>query len=279
MHALFLHDKQTIVSLLRRNTFLHIYELGDLDDFFWPYTSWFTLPGGRQVALLYAGADLPVLVGVPEEPEEMRELLRAIVPVLPPRLYAHLRADVLPALEPFYQATSHGVHFKMALTAPARLQAIDASVAGNPATDASVARLRATDASAIARLSPADLPALEKLYRESYPGNWFDPRMLETGQYFGCYRGKDIISVAGIHVYSPVYRVAALGNITTHPSFRGQGLGAAVTARLCLSLLETVEHIGLNVKADNLAAMACYRRLGFEKVAEYEEYDIESANR
>jgi ribosomal protein S18 acetylase RimI-like enzyme len=37
-------------------------------------------------------------------------------------------------------------------------------------------------------------------------------------------------------------------------------------------LLQTVDLIGLNVRADNVAAIACYRRLGFTVVAEYEEY-------
>ena len=55
--------------------------------------------------------------------------------------------------------------------------------------------------------------------------------MLETGKYFGIRREGILVSVAGIHVYSPEYDVAALGNITTHPDFRGQGLGRKVTAR------------------------------------------------
>jgi len=42
-------------------------------------------------------------------------------------------------------------------------------------------------------------------------------------------------------------------------------------------LLEDVCHIGLNVKADNDAAISCYRRLGFETVAPYGEYMVERA--
>jgi ribosomal protein S18 acetylase RimI-like enzyme len=44
---------------------------------------------------------------------------------------------------------------------------------------------------------------------------------------------------------------------------------------LCQSLLEKVEHVGLNVKADNDAAIACYRKLGFEVVAPYGEFTVE----
>jgi predicted GNAT family acetyltransferase len=116
---------------------------------------------------------------------------------------------------------------------------------------------------------------LVRLYDESYPGNWFDPRMLQTGQYFGLRESRQLVSVAGVHVYSERYRVAAVGNVVTHPAHRNKGYGRAVTARLCQLLLETVDHIGLNVKADNDAAMACYRKLGFEIIAPYGEFTVE----
>lgn len=35
-----LHDKAEIAACLRRNAPGHVYELGDLDDFDWPYTTW-----------------------------------------------------------------------------------------------------------------------------------------------------------------------------------------------------------------------------------------------
>ena len=37
-----------------------------------------------------------------------------------------------------------------------------------------------------------------------------------------------------------------------------------------------VGHVGLNVKADNPAAIACYQKLGFARVADYGEYTAES---
>jgi len=40
---------------------------------------------------------------------------------------------------------------------------------------------------------------------------------------------------------------------------------------LCVRLRRTVDHIGLNVKADNAAAIRLYEGLGFEVVAEYLE--------
>lgn len=260
MSVICLHDKDEIAAFLRRDPLLHIYALGDLDDFFWPYTTWYGLrapDGVAQIALLYSGADLPVLLaltGAPAEP--MRELLRALGPVLPRRFYAHFSGGLAAAFASDYRMQSHGAHDKMALADPARLRAVDVS-----------------DTVA---LTPDDLGAIEDLYRASYPGNWFDPRMLETGHYYGVRDGAALVSVAGVHVYSPRYGVAALGNITTRPDLRGSGLATSATARLCLELLRTVEHIGLNVKSDNRAAIACYEKLGFERIGAYEEWMLES---
>ena len=254
-----LHDKDEIEAFLRRNVFLHIYTIGDLDDFFWPYTTWYARKAGdqiEQVALLYTAPTPPVLLALSEEPlDGMRELLRSLMHLLPARFYAHLSGDLASVFAADYRVESHGEHYKMALTNPALLETVDTSE--------------------VIALSGADLGALEDLYQASYPGNWFDPRMLETGQYYGVRRGAELVSVAGVHVYSQRYRVAALGNITTRPQFRGSGLGTAVTARLCKALLRTVDHIGLNVKADNASAIASYTRLGFERIGSYEECMVE----
>ncbi|HEX6288089.1 MAG TPA: GNAT family N-acetyltransferase [Herpetosiphonaceae bacterium] len=255
MQAVCLHVKDEIEAVLRRNPFVHLYALGDLDDFFWQHTTWYGLRQNEQiqhVVLLYSGTSVPTLLAFNEEPVAlMPMLLRSILPLLPRQVYAHLSPDVIPVFAEDYHVQQHGLHYKMALTRPTHLSGIDISEA--------------------ALLSAADLDDLTALYQASYPGNWFDPRMLETGHYYGIRRGDRLVSVAGVHVYSRHYRVAALGNVTTHPELRGQGLGTRVCAKLCHALLETVDHVGLNVKADNASALACYERLGFERVAVYDE--------
>src|SRR5713226_7873556 len=265
MKAICLHSKEEIEKFLRRNTFLHLYSIGDLDDFFWPYTTWYAFKGNHddpdhqkitQLVLLYSGLPLPTLLGITKEPtDEMYALLQSIIPLLPKRFSAHLSGDTATALANDYHAHSYGKHYKMALLNKARLAAIDISN--------------------VVSLTVADLPEIEALYRASYPENCFDPRMLETGCYYGMRNGRDLVSIAGIHVYSPRYKVAALGNVTTHPDFRGQHLGTTVCAKLCEELLRTVNHIGLNVQADNISAISCYKRLGFERIATYEEYTFE----
>ncbi|MEV7989261.1 GNAT family N-acetyltransferase [Micromonospora sp. NPDC085948] len=245
------HDRAVLARLLGRDPVLHAYQLGDLDDFFWPYTSWFRR--GEQVALLYHGVDVPTLLAfaAPGDVEALAVLLAELAPVLPARLYAHLSPGLVGALAGSFRWESGGRHHRMALTDEARLDAVVA---------------------AGVVLGEADLPQVRELYALAYPGNWFDERMLRTGQYLGIYDGGALVAVAGVHVFSPTYRVAALGNVTTHPRWRGRGLGASVVAALCARLRETVAHVTLNVKADNVAAVRLYERVGFARVADYDEW-------
>ena len=87
--------------------------------------------------------------------------------------------------------------------------------------------------------------------------------MLETGRYVGVRRDGRLACVAGVHVHSPTWGVAALGNVATLPELRGHGLARAACAALCLLLLEDgIDTIALNVRADNDAALAAYAASG-----------------
>lgn len=47
-----------------------------------------------------------------------------------------------------------------------------------------------------------------------------------------------------------------------------------VTAALCRLLQDEIDVIGLNVRADNAAAIACYRNVGFEIRHAYDEWRV-----
>lgn len=253
--TILLHDRAEILAALAEHRALHVYAIGDLDDFFFPYTSWFALEDGgaiRQIALLYTGSSMPVVLAIAaERTDELAELLASMLKVLPRRFDMHVTPGAARALEREYELSSRGLHRKMALADPAKLDGID--------TSAAVA------------LGPADRAEIEAFYAAAYPGNWFDPRMLETGRYVGVRAVGTLVSVAGVHVFSPSLGVAALGNVATLPAFRGRGLGAVVTAALCRRLLADCDTIGLNAHAGNRAAIGLYERLGFVTVGEYDE--------
>jgi ribosomal protein S18 acetylase RimI-like enzyme len=251
-----LTDTNRIETFLRRNPALHLYELGDLDDFFFPYTSWYSYEKDGEIkslVLLYKGTELPVLLALDDPGSAaMPELLDELKDKIPKSFYCHLTPGLESSLEDRFSLEPHGTHHKMTLTDKSMLDAVDASGA--------------------IQLDARDKEEILEFYASAYPGNWFDARMLETGKYFGLRRNGRLASIAGIHVYSPKYKVAALGNIATLPEFRGRGLGTGVTAALCRNLLNTVDIIGLNVKTDNADAIRCYQKLGFEITGEYNEF-------
>ena len=237
-------DRATIRQRLLAEPALHLYELGDLDDFFWPHTRWYAR--GDAIALVYTASELPVLIALGAGQHELLGELREL---LPPRIYAHLSPGLAATLAPRFADEPHGDFLKMILADPSAVPASDAT-----------------------RLAPADRDELVAFYAHAYPNNWFDPRMLETGQYFAIRERGAIVAAGGIHVYSRAERVAALGNIAVAPAARGRGLARHVTAAVCRSLLADCDHVGLNVRADNAAAIACYTRLGFARVAPSEEH-------
>jgi RimJ/RimL family protein N-acetyltransferase len=184
----------------------------------------------------------------------MRDLLAAVAPDLPARVYAHLSPGLLPALAPALVAsTPPAPHLKLRLEDPGAVLAQERS-------------------DAVVPLSVADLAEVEGFYGRAYPGTWFQPRMLETGRYVGIRRDGALACVAGVHVWSPEWRVACLGNVATVPTARGEGLATAACAGLCRILLaDGIDVISLNVRADNAAAIRAYEKLGFAHAADYVE--------
>ena len=256
-----LRDRDQLATFFRRRPAVHAYALGDLDDFFWPHTRWLGWTAGgevTQVALVYDEPNPPVLLALAEMPEDgMAALLREAAPRLPARVYAHLSPSLVGPLAPvLVPVTEAAPHRKLGLVDPASLATYDS-------VDAEL-------------LSPSDLDELERLYARAYPGTWFQPRMLETARYVGIRRDGELVCVAGVHVWSPEWRVAALGNVATLPEARGQGLATAACARLCRLLLDDgIDTISLNVRADNAAAIRAYEKLGFAHAADYVEVVLE----
>lgn len=162
MGVIHLHDKSRIEAFLRKNVYLHIYSIGDLDDFFWPDTVWYgwEKEGEIQaVTLLYTASDDPTLLALSEQQDVMWELVRSIFPILPDRFYAHLGPAIAEAVKRQCQIESYGKHYKMGLKNKTLLYDIDCSQ--------------------VIRLTEDNLNDMLELYEESYPGNWFNARMLQ----------------------------------------------------------------------------------------------------
>lgn len=251
-----LRDRERLAAFLARRPALHAYELGDLDDFFWPHTRWFGLDDHgvlHQVALLYEEHDPPTLIAMARPPEGgMAELLAKLAPGLPDRFECHAGPEALAGLgEAFEPVRGPHAHVRMALEDDAAAQAL---------------------AEPVEVLGGDDLDEVTALYAAAYPSSWFHERRLETGRYVGLREHGRLVCVAGVHVHAPAFGVAALGDVATHPTARGRGKAAATCAGLCALLREDgCTTIALNVREDNIPAIAAYRRIGFDVVTGYLE--------
>lgn len=124
-------NRGRIERLLRRDAPLHLYELGDLDDFFFPFTTYFGLVDERDdtttMGLLYRATDLPVLVamGRDRDADRVRALVRALRDRLPRRVYAHLAPGTSDALGDAFHVEPHGLHDRMVLVDRSKIEAVD----------------------------------------------------------------------------------------------------------------------------------------------------------
>jgi len=253
---IFTTDKNRLLKHFRKDPVLFAYHIGDLDDFHFPDCLWSTLVSKRaginDVLLTYTGGDTPTVLAFGLS-DDFDNLLNEYVPIAPPRFFCHFRKQHRPIFREFANETPLGTHLKMRLD------------------ETMFASRRPTRSTGVIRLDHSHEPALRELYSAAYPGNYFAPRMLQTGKYFGYVENGAIIAVAGVHVVSDRHRIAVLGNIATHREYRGRGLATTLTYQLTEELVSEGKLVCLNVKADNVPAITCYRKLGFVPVHEFEE--------
>lgn len=70
------HDKANIETFLRRDPILHLFGLGDLDDFYWPYTGWYALADDNEIRqLILTYIDAPNLVMMALANERIEEMV------------------------------------------------------------------------------------------------------------------------------------------------------------------------------------------------------------
>ena len=277
-------DLSAIEAFLRRSPYLHTYELGDLDPREIGHTTWIAGDPVEAVVLVYRGLTTPTIIALADgDPAPLHALLAAHAHALPPRFYAHLTPGVEAALAPRYIARLLGHHLKMALVRPVADHAGGANAGMTEAKTAGMdeatieARTEATIDEPIVRLTPRDAAEAVAFYAESYPASYFEPVNLERGPYVAIRDARGFAAIAGVHVHSPALRVASLGNIATRPDARGRGHARRVTAALCRLLGAEVDVIGLNVRADNAPAIACYQAVGFDVRHAYDEWLVTAA--
>lgn len=116
------------------------------------------------------------------------------------------------------------------------------------------------------QLTGNDVEALKQLYADGESTgespDFFYDSMVTDGVFCGVYEGDELIAVTGTHLVSRDEGAAAIGNVYVRRDRRGAGLSRLTTAAV-LNELRGIETVGLNVRADNTAAIRVYESLGF----------------
>jgi ribosomal protein S18 acetylase RimI-like enzyme len=230
------------------------YALGDLEPELFQLTDWYGVvnDGAEEqgdliaLALIYRGLQPPIcfLMG---DGRGVDLILDQVVRL--PEIGLSVRDEHLPMLEKYYQVTAATPMWKMALD---------------------VRDFRSVPGDAI-EITLADVPDLLALYAFG-GGDAFSPEEIERGVFCGIRQNNQMVAVSGTHVVSDNGHIAALGNIMTHPDWRGRGLASIVTSAVVARLIDRgVSTIGLSVSRENAAAIRVYEKIGFKKHAAFHE--------
>ena len=116
------------------------------------------------------------------------------------------------------------------------------------------------------RLSGRDARALNMLYSTEGAPAGYSAEHIDRAVYYGAYESNRLVAVAGTHVVAPHAGVAVVGNVFTHPRFRGMGLAERVTSAVTDELLDErgCALVALTVNPANTPAVKAYVRLGYE---------------
>jgi ribosomal protein S18 acetylase RimI-like enzyme len=242
-------DRALLRGFLERDRIYAAYAICDLDDREFAKTRWGAAwSAGSVIALVmeYSGASPQPLFTMGREDGIVAVLRHVIRPRL--AFIASLPAAV-PAINAAYRLDSGPQMVRMWVDR---------------------GRFRPADDPGVERLTAADATELNRLYQLGF-GAWLPPQAIADGVYYGLRVHGRLIAAAGTHVTSPAARLAVVGNVLTHSDYRGRGYASAVTGAVTAELLESCDHVVLNVRADNPPAISAYRHLGYAEHIRFEE--------
>jgi RimJ/RimL family protein N-acetyltransferase len=116
----------------------------------------------------------------------------------------------------------------------------------------------------VRRLIGSDAGELNRLYALEGDTTWYSGRQINEGVYYGALSRGRLVAAAGTHIHSQREGIAVVGNVFTHPDFRGHGFGTAVTAAVTAHLLQHCGLVVLNVDPGNRPARQIYEKLGYQ---------------
>lgn len=237
-----LTDREAIRGLLLPERAYAAYALGQLEPHLFPLSEWWTAegPGGRAL-LLHSRGGLGRALFALGDPEALDAILR--LHPGPRFSFASVRPEHRPVLARHFHLLRSQLMVRMSVERAA---------------------FRPTPGPAV-RLGGGDIGRINRLYSAEGGPTAYTSRHIEEGVYYGVFVDGRLASIAGTHVVAPSQGVAVVGNVFTHPRYRGQGLAAVATSAVTEFLLRSCPLVVLTVEATNEPALRVYRRLGYRQ--------------
>ena len=253
-----LKEKASIRAFLEKDRGYAAYALGDLEP---PYAEHATWHGAllddelEGLALVYANLEPPALFLMGTNPAVSALLMHGVGP---DEVYFTARPEQQPLLETWYTLLKPTAMYRMRVRKD-NFKPLEESKFP------------------IRKLGPGDLDDINAFFKLGAEADEriiaFTADQVRDGFFHGVYLEEKLIAAAGTHLVAKRARMAALGNVLTHPNFRGKGLGTATSNAVAAALFEEegIESIVLNVAQDNKPAVKIYESLGFERVGPFIE--------
>jgi len=217
------------------------YAIGDLDPVNFSKTRWWGLYEGNKlssICMLYEGLEPPILF-VMGHNAGLRKILNQYQ--LPNKVYLTCKESHFQLLHEYYSRISPVFMWRMFLS-----------------------KWRDKHELECVRLGENHLPDIKKLYKIGN-GTGFSPDQVFNGVFYGIYAGDELVAMAGTHLVSVVRNIAAVGNVVTHPNYRGRGYATMTTNAVISTLINMrIKDIILNVAQGNSSAVSIYSKIGFE---------------
>lgn len=244
-----LTDPVAIRSVLAPRVEYTAYALGQLEPTLFARTRWYHAKGttGSGLVLHSRGGlgDATFVMGDPEA-------VLAILTIHPgtAQTYATCQPQHLEALRKVYRLATQQPMIRMGLTRDHF----------NPVREVHAVPL-----------TGIDIRKINALYSSEGGPSYYVPEHIDSGVYRGVVLDGRLVAIAGTHVVSRSEGVAVIGNVFTHPGYRGRGLATNATSAVTEALLGYCDHVVLTVDPNNTPAVAAYARLGYREVCQLVE--------
>jgi GNAT superfamily N-acetyltransferase len=243
-----LDGKAEIYDFLREDRLYAAYAIGDLEPALFKQCEWHASSrNGKLTALCLRFRGLrPDRVFLMGEAEDLIPLVDGVLKA--PRAYFACTPEQLAVVRRFYSLRKTEAMLRMVLR-PEDFTPVDGPVR---------------------RLAGRHVDRLQELYRW-YGDVAFAPYQLERGVFYGVEREGRLVATAGTHLLSRTYRLGIVGNVFTHPDYRGLGYATICTSAVVEELLSQSLDVVLNVGQTNEPARRVYDRLGFHVYCRFVE--------